>query len=56
MTTVLLTVQEVADTARVDHKTVRRAIQRGELAALRPGWQIRITPEAMQAWMERKSA
>lgn len=42
------TVQEVADVLRVDHKTVRDAISRGEIPHVRLGRTIRIPA----AWVE----
>ena len=44
-----LTVNECADLLAVDHKTVRRLIDRGELPALRVGRVLRIDPADLEA-------
>jgi excisionase family DNA binding protein len=44
-----LTVQECADRLAVDHKTMRRLIDRGELPALRVGRVLRIDPDDLEA-------
>lgn len=44
-----LTVAECADLLAVDHKTVRRLIDRGELPALRVGRVLRIDPADLEA-------
>ncbi|GAB6939548.1 helix-turn-helix domain-containing protein [Isoptericola variabilis] len=49
----------VADTAhagQVNHMTVRRAIDRGDLPAYRIGRVLRIRPEDAQAWITAKPA
>jgi excisionase family DNA binding protein len=51
-----LTVAEVAEALRVDQKTVREWIRRGELEATRlPGGDYRIWPSALQVWIEQRS-
>jgi excisionase family DNA binding protein len=52
----LLTVEEVAERARVSSKTVYRAIWSGRLKAYRVGGQWRITESAMWAWIEAEAA
>jgi excisionase family DNA binding protein len=44
-----LTVAECAALLAVDHKTVRRLIERGELPALRVGRALRISPDDLSA-------
>jgi excisionase family DNA binding protein len=51
----LLTVRDVAETLRVDEKTVRRKIERGLIPAYRlgpPGNSIRVATDELQAWLE----
>ena len=50
----LLTVQEVAELEAVSPKTIRRRIQAGELPAMRPGGQLRISPQDLRAYRLRK--
>jgi excisionase family DNA binding protein len=47
-----LTVQEVAEMARCEHRTVRRAIRKGELKASLIGgrWIVKVT--AVEEWFE----
>jgi excisionase family DNA binding protein len=52
-----LTVQEVADLARREHKAVRRAIKAGRLAACRPdGGRWLIREADARAWIEHRPA
>lgn len=44
-----LSVAECAELLAVEHKTVRRLIERGELPALRVGRVLRIDPAALDA-------
>jgi excisionase family DNA binding protein len=48
-----LTIEEVAAMAHCDHKTVRRAIASGALAAGRPGRRWVIREGVARAWIER---
>ena len=50
----LLTVPEVADTMKVSEKTVRRLIQRGDLAAYKLGerGQIRVKEQDLELYVE----
>jgi excisionase family DNA binding protein len=51
----LLTVRDVAETLRVDEKTVRRKIERGLIPAYRlgpPGNSIRVAADELEAWLE----
>ncbi len=52
MTSPYLTVQEVAELARCEHRTVRRAIRDGELRASLIGgrWIVKDTP--LEEWIE----
>jgi excisionase family DNA binding protein len=50
----LLTVREVADWCRLSEKTIRRVIERGELAASKVGNRWRVSEEDMHAWIEAK--
>jgi excisionase family DNA binding protein len=47
-----LTVQEVAELARCEHKAVRRAISQGALRAFRPTKRLLIRAEDAEAWIE----
>jgi excisionase family DNA binding protein len=47
-----LTVQEVAELARCEHKAVRRAISQGSLRAFRPTKRLLIRAEDAEAWIE----
>lgn len=51
-----LSVKDAAQVADIDEKTIRRAIDSGDLKAGKAGRQIRITPEDLQDWMRRKGA
>ena len=44
---------EVAAFAKVHRRTIERALKRGELQALRAGGAVRITDEAVWAWLRR---
>lgn len=52
-----MTVDEVAQFCGVSAKTVRRAIERGELEAARLGGRaaLRVRPEAIDEWFARRS-
>lgn len=45
---------EVAAFAKVHRRTVERALERGELQALHAGGAVRITDEAVWAWLRRE--
>ncbi len=47
----LLTISEVAEFCRVSTRTVRRWIERGELAAHRLGRQVRISEKDLRAFL-----
>ena len=47
----VLTVAEVSKRWRIHPMTIYRAIENGQLKAQRIGRAIRITPEALRAWM-----
>jgi excisionase family DNA binding protein len=57
MTASPMTVDEVAVFCGVSSKTVRRAIERGDLEAARLGGHgaLRIRPEAIDEWFARRS-
>jgi excisionase family DNA binding protein len=44
-----LSVSEVAELLAVDHKVIRRAIERGELPAIRIGRLLRVDPADLEA-------
>jgi excisionase family DNA binding protein len=46
------TVEEVAEFAKVSPRTVMRAIAAGRLAALRAETQLRVTDQAVWAWLK----
>ena len=50
----LLTVSEVAEVCRVSTRTVRRWIERGELAAHRLGRQIRISDKDLKIFLRER--
>ena len=50
----MLTVEEVAKELRVDQKTVRRWIQRGELVAIDIGREYRIRRSALDDFIARR--
>jgi len=50
----MLTVEEVAKELRVDQKTVRRWIQRGELVAIDIGREYRIRRSALDDFISRR--
>ncbi len=50
----MLTVEEVAKELRVDPKTVRRWIQRGELVAIDIGREYRIRRSALDDFIARR--
>jgi excisionase family DNA binding protein len=47
-----LTLDEVAELAKVSRPTVRREIGRGELRAVHVGHQLRIHPAEFRRWTE----
>ena len=47
-----LTVEQLAEIAQLSEKTVRRAINRGELPAFRCGTRVRIREDDARAWIE----
>jgi excisionase family DNA binding protein len=50
-----LTVQEVAELMRCDHRVVRRAIQREELEAAMIGGRWLIREQAVDEWFDRRT-
>jgi excisionase family DNA binding protein len=48
----MLTVQEAADQVRLTQWAIYRAIQRGDLAAFKPGGRLRIDEADLTAWLE----
>ena len=46
-----LTIDDVADIAKMSTRTVRRAISRGEIPAYRVGGGLRIVQADVHAWM-----
>lgn len=56
MQPVFLNLQEVAELLRVDHKTVRAMIRRGELPAAKVGVQFRIPRSAIDALVKTGEA
>jgi excisionase family DNA binding protein len=51
-----LTIAEAAEWLSVDHKTVRRMVERGEIPALRVGRVWRIEPEEIRAALAHRPA
>jgi len=51
-----MTVQEVAEVARCEHKAVRAAIRSGLLRAFRPAGRLLIRPDDARAWIEGHEA
>jgi excisionase family DNA binding protein len=51
-----LTVEEVAQLVRCEHRTVRRAIKRGELEAALIGGRWLVRPDAIDCWFESRRA
>jgi excisionase family DNA binding protein len=51
-TRLMLTVQEAADHVRLTQWAIYRAIQRGDLAAFKPGGRLRIYEADLKAWLE----
>ena len=47
----LLTVREIADTCQLSEKAVRRAIDSGELPAVKLRSRLRVTPQDFEAWL-----
>jgi excisionase family DNA binding protein len=56
VSTEYLTVQEVAERMRCEHRTVRRAIKSGELEAAMIGGRWVIREEAIDAWFQSRCA
>ena len=56
MTSPYLMVREVAELARCEHKTVRRAIADGRLRAFQPGHRLLIREDDARAWIEGRLA
>jgi excisionase family DNA binding protein len=54
--TVYMTVEEVAQLARCEHRSVRRAIQSGRLQAFRPARRILVREDDARAWIESRPA
>jgi excisionase family DNA binding protein len=53
---IYLTVREVAELARCEHKAVRRAITSGRLRAFRPTNRILIRQDDARTWIEGRPA
>lgn len=51
-----LTVEEAAELARCDHKTIRRAIHSERLRAFRPANRLLIREPDVRAWIESRTA
>ena len=49
-----LTVREVADLARCEHKAVRRAIATGQLVAFQPALKLLVREADARAWIESR--
>ena len=49
-----LTVPEVADLARCEHKAVRRAIATGQLVAFQPAQKLLVREADARAWIESR--
>ncbi len=56
MMTLYLTVREVAELARCEHKTVRRAIADRRLRAFQPAHRVLIREDDAQDWIEGRVA
>ena len=54
--TVILTVREVAERMRCEHRTVRRAIRSGELEAALIGGRWLVREEAVDDWFQSRCA
>jgi excisionase family DNA binding protein len=52
----ILTIQEVAERMRCEHRTVRRAIKSGELEAALIGGKWLVREEALDAWFRSRCA
>lgn len=52
----LYTPQEIADSLKVDLRTVYRWIREGKLAALKAGSQWRITETALESFLKDKNS
>lgn len=52
----ILTIQEVAERMRCEHRTVRRAIRSGELEAALIGGKWLVREEAVDAWFRSRCA
>jgi excisionase family DNA binding protein len=50
-----LTIQEVAELARCEHRTVRRAIRSGELVASLIGGRWIVREDAVEAWFDARA-
>lgn len=48
------TIKEIADFLKVHHSTIRRAIEAGELKALKVGKSWRVEREAVIEWLKDK--
>lgn len=52
----IVNIGEAAEVARVDRRLVSQAVHRGELRALVAGRTVRITREALKAWLMGEDA
>jgi excisionase family DNA binding protein len=50
----LLSIYKTARRLSVSEKTIRRLIRSGELPALRVGGSVRIDPDELNAWLEKR--
>ena len=51
-----LTIEEVAELARCEHRSVRRAINAGRLRAFRPTRKILVREDDARSWIESRRA
>lgn len=51
-----LTIQEVAELARCEHRSVRRAVNSGRLRAFRPTRRILVREDDARSWIESRRA
>jgi len=54
--TIYMTVEEVAQLARCEHRSVRRAIRSGRLQAFRPARRILVREDDARGWIESSPA
>jgi excisionase family DNA binding protein len=54
--TVYMTIEEVAQLARCEHRSIRRAIRAGRLQAFRPARRILVREDDAHSWIESRPA